>query len=106
FFVAEIIREKILLFYHKEIPYSVQVEIDEYKEQKDIDRIRAIIYTERESQKNILIGKGGEALKKVGVEARKDIERLIDKHVYLELHIKIKDKWRNDPNSLKRFGYK
>jgi len=97
FFVAEIIREKILLFYHKEIPYSVQVEIDEYKEQKDIDRIRAIIYTERESQKNILIGKGGEALKKVWVEARKDIERLIDKHVYLELDIKNKDNTRNDP---------
>ena len=105
FFVSEIIREKIFHNYHKEIPYSIQVEIDEFKEQKDINKIRAVIYAERESQKAILIGNKGEALKTVGIEARKDIEILVGKKVFLELFVKVKDKWRNDDLTLKRFGY-
>jgi GTPase len=105
FFVSEIIREKILLFYQREIPYSVQVEIESFKEEKDITKIRAIIYTERESQKIILIGKNGSALKKVGTEARKDIEIFLGKKVFLELHVKVKEKWRDDANTLRRFGY-
>lgn len=105
FFVSEIIREKIFHNYHKEIPYSVQVEIEEFKEQPEINRIRAIIYTERESQKAILIGNKGESLKKIGIEARKDIEILVGKKVFLELFVKVKDKWRNDDLTLKKFGY-
>jgi GTP-binding protein Era len=105
FFVSEIIREKILLFYEKEIPYSVEVIIDSFKETSDIIKIRAIIYTERKSQKIILIGKNGTALKKVGIEARKDIEKLLGKKVFLELYVKVKEKWRNDARTLKIFGY-
>jgi GTP-binding protein Era len=105
FFVSEIIREKIFHNYQKEIPYSIQVEIDEFKEQPEINKIRAIIYAERESQKAILIGNKGEALKKIGIEARKDIEILVGKKVFLELFVKVKDKWRNDTQTLKRFGY-
>ena len=103
--MASFIREKIFHNYHKEIPYSIQVEIDEFKEQKDINKIRAVIYAERESQKAILIGNKGEALKTVGIEARKDIEILVGKKVFLELFVKVKDKWRNDDLTLKRFGY-
>lgn len=105
FFVSEIIREKIFHHYQKEIPYSVQVEIEDFKEQPDINKIRAIIYTERESQKAILIGNKGESLKKIGTEARKDIEILVGKKVFLELFVKVKDKWRNDNTTLKKFGY-
>jgi len=105
FYVSEIIREKILLHYHKEIPYSVQVHIDTYKEKEDMDVIRAVIYTERESQKAIIIGDKGSSLKKIGVEARADIEALIEKKVFLELFVKVKDKWRDNEQTLKSFGY-
>jgi len=105
FFVSEIVREKIFLNYSAEIPYSCQVEVEKYEEGDKLDRIRCIIYIERESQKIILIGKNGEALKKVGIEARKAIEDLVQKQVHLELFVKVKDKWRNDPLSLKKFGY-
>ena len=105
FFASEIIREKILLNYDKEIPYSVEVEIEKYKEEPTIDRISAIIYVARESQKGILIGHRGARLKKVGSEARKDLETFLDKKVFLELFVKVNDNWRNDERQLRRFGY-
>jgi GTP-binding protein Era len=105
FFVSEIIREKILTLYNKEIPYSCQVEIAEYKETDTIDRIIAYIYVERESQKGIVIGKNGSMLKKVGTLARKDIEDFTGKHVFLETHVKVLRDWRNNDSSLRRFGY-
>jgi GTP-binding protein Era len=105
FFVTEIVREKIFLHYTKEIPYSCEVAIESYNESEKLDRIRCLIFVERESQKAIVIGHQGEALKKVGTEARKDIESFIEKKVHLELFVKVKDKWRNDPNTLKNFGY-
>lgn len=105
FFVSEIVREKIFLNYSKEIPYSCEVIVETYKESEKIDRIRCLIFVERESQKAIIIGNKGEALKKVGVEARKDIEAFLGKQVHLELFVKVKDKWRNDSNTLKNFGY-
>jgi GTP-binding protein Era len=106
FFVTEIIREKLLDLYKQEIPYSCQVEIDEFIEEEHIDRIRATIYTERDTQKSIIIGKGGEAIKKLGTLARLDIEKFLDKKVYLELFVKVKENWRNDDMMLKYFGYK
>lgn len=105
FFVSEIIREKILLNYEKEIPYSVEVAVDTYKEEPKIDRITAIIFVSRESQKAIMLGHEGKAIKKVGTQARKDIEDFIGKKVYLELTIKVNKDWRNSENILKRFGY-
>ncbi|HOK52146.1 MAG TPA: GTPase Era, partial [Bacteroidales bacterium] len=106
FFVSEIIREKILLHYQKEIPYAVEVVIESYKESENLDRISATIYVERETQKGIIIGKGGEALKKIGIEARKDIEALVGKQVYLELYVKVKKDWRNNEKILNQWGYK
>lgn len=106
YFVAEIIREKIFLNYRKEIPYSSEIVIDAYEEDTDITRIRAEIFVERDSQKIILIGKKGEAMKKVGIESRKDIEEFLGKKVYLELHVRVKPKWRDNPNLLKSLGYK
>lgn len=106
FFVSEIIREKILFNYEKEIPYSVEIVVDSFKEEENITKISAIIYVERESQKIILIGKGGLALKKAASEARKDIEKFIDKKVFLDVFVKIKKDWRNSDRELKRFGYK
>ncbi|MEJ5265329.1 MAG: GTPase Era [Bacteroidales bacterium] len=106
FFVSEIIREKILLHYQKEIPYAVEVVIESYKESENLDRIAATIYVERETQKGIIIGKGGEALKKIGIEARKDIEALVGKQVYLELYVKVKKDWRNNEKILNQWGYK
>lgn len=106
FFVAEIVREKIFLNYTKEIPYSCQVAVKEYKETEKLDRIKCVIYVERESQKGILIGEGGKALKKTGTEARADIEKFIEKKVHLELVVKVKEKWRNSEHALKNFGYK
>ncbi len=106
FFIAEIIREKIFLQYSQEIPYSCQVEVNEYKESDTIDRISCVIFVERESQKPILIGRKGEALKKLGTDARMDIEKFIEKKVHLELTVKVKEKWRNSPLTLKNFGYK
>ena len=105
FFASEIIREKILLFYQKEIPYSVEVKIQSYKENVDIDVIKAFIYTARESQKAIILGHGGAAIKKVGTEARKKLEEMLCKKVFLELTVKVIEDWRNDEQSLKRFGY-
>ncbi len=105
FFTSEIIREKILLNYDKEIPYCVEISVDEYKELLDIDRISATIYVSRQSQKGIIIGRGGSMLKKVGTQARLDLERFLDKKVFLQLQVKVSDDWRNDARSLRRFGY-
>ncbi len=105
FFASEIIREKILLNYEKEIPYSVEVVVKKYKEEPNIDRISAVIYVARESQKGIVIGHRGAKLKKVGSEARKDLEAFLDKKVFLELFVKVDPNWRNDERQLRRFGY-
>ncbi|MFN8288377.1 MAG: GTPase Era [Chitinophagales bacterium] len=106
FFVSEIIREKIFLNYQKEIPYSCEVEVNSYKEDEDIDRIKCTIYVERESQKAIILGKGGESIKKTGIDAREAIQSFVGgKKVHLELVVKVKDKWRNSENTLRNFGY-
>ncbi|GHT40560.1 GTPase Era [Bacteroidia bacterium] len=105
FFVTEIIREKILLYYQKEIPYSVEVVVETFEEAADIIRIRALIIVERESQKGIIIGDQGKALKKVGSMARKDIEKFFDKKVFLEMFVKVEKDWRNRDKFLKSFGY-
>jgi GTPase len=105
FFVSEIIREKILRNYHKEVPYSVEVEIESFKEEKKIVRINAVINCSRDSQKGILIGHQGKALKKTGTDARVDIEKFLDNKVFLELFVKVKKKWRDDDKYLKEFGY-
>lgn len=105
FFAAEIIREKIFMNYSKEIPYSTEVVITAFKEEEKFVRISAEIYVERDSQKNILIGKGGAMLKKVGTEARKDIEKFIDQRVFLETFVKVIPNWRSKKNFLKNFGY-
>lgn len=105
FFVEEILREKILQNYKQEIPYSVELVTESFKEEEDIIRIRVNIITERKSQKPILIGKGGEKLKKVGSEARKDLETFFGKQIYLETYVKVKDNWRDDERSLRQFGY-
>ncbi len=105
FFVTEIIREKILNNYDKEIPYSVEVIVEKFEEKDNSIHIMTVIYVERESQKGILIGKGGAMLKKVGIEARKDIEAFFDKKVYLELFVKVEPNWRNRENKLRTFGY-
>ncbi|WP_039054115.1 GTPase Era [Sphingobacterium sp. T2] len=105
FFVSEIIREKIFMLYDKEIPYSTEVGVVSYKEEPNITRISAEIYVERDSQKNIIIGKGGEMIKKVGTYARKDIEEFIGNKVFLELYVKVVPDWRTKKNILKRFGY-
>lgn len=108
FFVSEIIREKILLHYHQEIPYSVEVVVTAFKEdaKKGLIRIKATIYVARESQKNIMIGKGGSAIKRLGIDARKSMETFLDQRVHLELFIKVKKNWRDDDRLLKSFGYK
>lgn len=105
FFASEIIREKILLHYQKEIPYSVEVEIEEYKEGTKLDSIRAVIYVSRESQKAIVIGHQGKMLKRVGIEARLDLEKFLEKKVFLELFVKVDPEWRDNDSKLKRFGY-
>jgi len=105
FFIEEIIREKILKHYKKEIPYSVEIEVEEFFEEEDIIRIRAIIYVLRESQKGILIGHKGLGLKRIGSESRRDIEKMLDKKVFLATPIKVKKNWRNDDRQLKKFGY-
>lgn len=106
FFIEEIIREKILKHYKKEIPYSVEIEVEEFFEEEEIVRIRAIIYVMRNSQKGIIIGHQGMGLKRIGSEARKDIEAMLDKKVFLETPVKVKKNWRDDNQQLKRFGYK
>ena len=105
FFASEIIREKILKFYDKEIPYSCEIAIDSYKEEPTIDRISATIYVARDSQKGIVIGHKGEKLKKVGKAAREDMEAFLDKKVFLQLYVKVNDDWRNNDRELRRFGY-
>jgi GTP-binding protein Era len=105
FFMAEIIREKILLFYQQEIPYAVEVTIEAYTEEPTIHRIEAVIYVARESQKGILIGKGGSALKKIGTEARKDMETFLENKVFLQLFVKVRKNWRDDPRALSEYGY-
>lgn len=105
FFVSEIVREKILLYYQKEIPYSCEVAVESYEEKEGIDNISCIIYVERESQKAILIGHQGKAIKKLGIEARKEIEEFTGKRCFLGLHIKVLKDWRNSDRALKSFGY-
>ena len=105
FFVSEIIREKLLLHYQKEIPYSCEVAVESYEEKEGVDNIRAVIFVERESQKAILIGHQGKSIKKVGIEARKDIEEFTGKKCFLNLYIKVMKDWRNSDKALKQFGY-
>lgn len=105
FFVNETLREKILLHYKKEIPYAVEVETEEFIEDNDIIRIRSVIMVERDTQKGIIIGHKGSALKRVGVEARKDLEKFFDKQVHIELYVKVNKNWRSNSNQLRRFGY-
>ena len=105
FFAAEMIREKIFKLYKKEVPYSCEVSVDEFKEEEDIIRIRSVIYVERSSQKGIIIGQKGEALKKVGTWAREEMEKFFQKKVFLEIHVKVNENWRTDPKALNRFGY-
>ena len=106
FFVTEIIREKALLLYQKEVPYSIETVVEEFKDEPDILRIRAVIMVERDTQKGIVIGHKGEPLKRLGIMARKDIERFFEKKVYLQLYVKVEKDWRNRDNMLKMFGYK
>ena len=105
FFVNEIIREKILQNYDKEIPYSVEVEVDSFIEEEDIIRISAVIYCERDSQKGIIIGKAGTALKRVGSQARRDIEDFFQKQVFLQLYVKVDRDWRSNTGRLRHYGY-
>lgn len=105
FFASEIIREKIFLNYDKEIPYSVEVVIEEYHEEPTIDRISAVIYVARDSQKGIIIGHKGAMLKKVGTAARVELEKFVGKKIFLQLHVKVDEGWRNSSRGLKRFGY-
>ena len=106
FFVNEIIREKILINYNKEIPYSVEILTEKFKEDKKIIRIRSVIMVERNSQKGIIIGHKGSALKKIGIESRKDLETFFGKQIYIELFVKVNKNWRSNHKQLKRFGYK
>ena len=106
FFVNEKLREKILLYYNKEIPYSVEVQTEEFKEEESIIRIRSLILVERESQKGIIIGHNGVALKKIGSKARIDLEKFFGKKIFIELHVKVSKNWRSNPNQLRKFGYK
>jgi GTP-binding protein Era len=105
FFASEIIREKILINYKKEIPYSVEIEIEEFKDEKNILKIRALIHVTRDSQKGIIIGHKGSMLKRVGTEARHDMEDFFKKKIFLELYVKVTKDWRDKPLALKRFGY-
>jgi len=105
FFASEIIREKIMLSYDKEIPYCCQIEIDSYKEEPAIDRISATIYVARNSQKGIVIGHKGEKLKRVGQAAREDLERFLGKKVFLQIFVKVQEGWRDNERQLQRFGY-
>ena len=105
FFVNETIREKILIHYKKEIPYAVEIDTEEFFEEEDIIRMRSVIMVERDSQKGIIIGHKGSALKRVGIEARKDLEKFFGKQVHLELYVKVNKNWRSNDRQLKRFGY-
>lgn len=105
FFVAELIREQLFLQFHQEIPYSCTVEVIQYDERDDLDYINAEVIVNSNSQKGMLIGKNGKAIKKLGKNAREAIEKFIDKKVYLDLHVKVREKWRDDPNMVRNFGY-
>jgi len=105
FFVAEMIREQIMQTYSREIPYSCEVEIEEYKDEEELVRIRAIIYVMRKSQKGILIGHRGEKLKRVGIQARKNIEAFLQKQIFLEMYVKVDEHWRDEDRKLDKFGY-
>jgi len=105
FFVSEIIRKHIFLNYSKEVPYSCEVAIDSYKEAENIIRISAIVFVTKETQRKIILGYRGQAIKKVGTDARKEIETFVDSHVYIDLSVKVKKDWRNDEEMLKRMGY-
>ncbi|NJX16803.1 GTPase Era [Tamlana crocina] len=105
FFINETIREKILLHYKKEIPYAVEVETEEFLEEENIIRVRSVIMVERDTQKGIIIGHKGSALKRVGVEARKDLETFFGKQIHIEIYVKVNKNWRSNQNQLKRFGY-
>jgi len=105
FFVNEAIREKILIHYKKEIPYSVEIDTEEFFEDDNIIRIRSVIMVERDTQKGIIIGHKGSALKRVGIEARKDLEKFFGKQIHLELYVKVNKNWRSDERQLRRFGY-
>ena len=105
FFVTEIIREKLLLNYDKEIPYSAEVLVEKFEEKESSIHIMSVIYVERDTQKGIIIGKGGDKIKKVGIEARQDIERFFGKRVYIEIFVKVEKDWRNRENKLRQFGY-
>ncbi|WP_290697510.1 GTPase Era [Lacinutrix sp.] len=105
FFINETIREKILIHYKKEIPYAVEIDTEEFFEEETIIRIRSVIMVERETQKGIIIGHKGSALKRVGVEARKDLEKFFGKQIHLELYVKVNKNWRSNQRQLKRFGY-
>ena len=105
FFVEEKIREKILKHYKKEIPYSVQIEVEDFFEEEDIIRIRAIIYVLRESQRGIIIGHKGQGIKRIGTESRRDLEKFLGKKIFLETPVKVKKNWRDDDRQLKKFGY-
>lgn len=106
FFVTEIIREKALLYYQKEIPYSIEVVVEEFKDEAKLIRIRALIMVERDSQKGIIIGHQGKALKKLGTMARKDIEKFFGKKVFIEIYVKVEKDWRDRDNILKAYGYR
>ncbi|MCK9203677.1 MAG: GTPase Era [Bacteroidales bacterium] len=106
FFVSEIIREKILMNFSQEVPYSTEVSVEEFREEINLTRIAATIYVSRETQKGILLGHQGKAIKKLGTDARKDIESFLNVHVFLELHVKVAKDWREDEKALKRFGYR
>ncbi len=105
FFISEMIREKIFLHYKKEVPYATQVVVEEYFEDDAIIRIRAIIFVERSTQKGIIIGHQGKKIKQVGIDARKDIEKFVNKHVHLELYVKVDKNWRESENKLDKYGY-
>jgi len=105
FFVSELIREQVFLQFHEEIPYSCTVDVIQYKEEEDIDRISADIIVNRKSQKGMLIGKGGEAIKKLGIKSRESIEQFLGKQVFLELHVKVREKWREKENMVRSLGY-
>ena len=105
FVVSEVIREKILLHYDKEIPYAVEIQVESFKESETIIHIGAVIMVERDTQKGIIIGHQGKGLKRVGTEARKDLEQFFAKKIHLEMYVKVSKNWRSDENQLRRFGY-
>jgi GTP-binding protein Era len=105
FFVAELVREQLFLQFHQELPYSCTVDIIQYDERDDLDYINAEVIVNRESQKGMLIGKGGKAIKKLGKNSRETIEKFLDKKIYLDLHVKVRDKWRDNPGMVNNFGY-